>query len=90
MASRFKVSNLFGGGVFLCYSIFIFSIDLENPLPLNVWQYVLIILAAICYILYIKFNIKEKNWFLIFSYTLAVIVLGYCVSLLFTPVSALT
>lgn len=83
-----KVTNSFGIGVVLCITIFLLTIDLEKPLPLNFWQYVLIILGGLCYIIYVILNIKEKKWFWIFSCTLAILVLCYCLYLLLTPIPA--
>lgn len=88
MASMFKVTKLYACGFFLFFAVFILTIDLENPLPLNIWQYLLMILGVLCYIVFIILNIREKNWMLIVGFTLAVIMYGYCLSLLLTPVAS--
>lgn len=71
--------------VFLCFTLFAFNIDSDNPHHLNIWQYILVSLGGLSSLIFIILNVREKQWMGIIGFILAVGMYGYCVSLLLTP-----
>lgn len=88
MNSVFKNTGIFAMIVFLCFTLFAFNINSENPQYLNISQYISITLGGLASIIYTILCVREKKWMGLIGFALAVGMYAYCVSLLLEPIPA--
>lgn len=85
---KINPTNIIGGAVFLCAALFIWMVDLEHSLPLNIWQILLIVIASVCYIVFTIRSVREKNWFRLVIETVGLLIITYGIFLLLVPSAA--